>query len=200
MSKNMNIFDKGMQKMLAMIEKHLIVVGKDLAIYALMRAVDAYDKDSDTQNLTGNTRTGFVSAAFYNGKIIGGPYVVMDFGIDPPTSGFVKVGSRGFRDYDDGVWIGSEADPAVRDYSNPDLYFAETIVGSKAYEITESWVRSNYKPPKRGMSIVVANRSSYVNFLRDFRNFDILETESDISEIKNKIRTVLSAHPFNSIN
>lgn len=200
MSKNMKIFDDGIRKMLERIEKHLVIVGKDLAIYALMKAVDAYDADADTQNLTGNTRTGFVSAAFYNGNMVGGPYTVMDFGIDGPTAGFVKVGSKGFHDYDDGVWIGSEADPSVKEYANQNLYFVETIVGGKAYDITRSWIQANYKPPKKGMSIVVANRSPYVNFLRDFRNYDILETESDISEIKNKINTVLSAHPFNSTN
>lgn len=199
MAKTMNnekVINEGIKKMEKLIYSHLSRVGQDLAIHALMSAVDAYDADDDTSNLTGNTRYGFASAAFINGKMIGGPYTVMDFDGGGPTSGFVEVGDKGFHDYDSGTWIGSEVDPSVQEYKDDPLKFQPTAKGAKGYELTIEWIKTKYKPPRKGMSIVVANRSPYVDFLYDFRDFDILATEKESSSAKKKIDDAFARHPF----
>lgn len=189
---NKDVLKKGREIAMMAIEKKLKAIGKDLAIYALLEAVKAWDEETDV-NLTGNTRFGFCSAVYYDNKLFVGPYFLFDFEGGKPTNGMTAVGRKGFHDYDSGTWIGSEKDPVVMEYKHPYYRFQPTSEGKYSYEMTANWLRS-HRPGTKGMVVTVANMTPYADYLREVRGLDVLESQSDISVIKKNIDSVIWMH------
>lgn len=196
MLRNKTIVRKGIAKAKKVVESFLLEVSRYYAIKALQGAVEAYDR-SESRNLTGNTRTGFTSAVYYKSQMVYGPINVLDneagLSVAPPTSGFVKVGSGGFASYKSGITV-----PYVKPYKNPQFHFIGTLLGQYAKDKTAEWLRRR-TPRNDGFVVIVANCSTYVNFLEIERDFDILVTESLSYTIKQRIDEAVKRIDFEKL-
>lgn len=195
---NKAVIRKGLSMARKAIEAYLLQLARVYAIRALQGALNAYDESAGSHNLTGNTRTGFTAAVYLDGQLIYGPLNVLDdeagISVERPTSGFTTVGKGGFRKY------GSDQDvKMVLPYSNPNLRFVGTMVGAYASEKTRQFLERHKPRQKRGIAVVVANCSTYVNFLESERDFDILVSESDKTFIKKRFDEVIGSLDFDKI-
>lgn len=186
---NKTVLAKGHKKALNMIAAHMIEVGVRFAKRALFEAVVAWDEDKDSNDLTGNVRTGFCAGVYYNRHLVREPITVFEAGlaIGRPTHGFTRPGDSGFRDYSSGENIGSEEDPAVKQY-NPDrqLTFQPVPYGGYGYEVSSSWLR-NHKPNHDGLAIVIVNAVPYVEYLKEARKLDILESTATSGSVSSML-------------
>ena len=195
---NRAVVRKGIERARKAIEAYLLQLCKTYAIRALQGALRAYDESADGHNLTGNTRTGFTAAVYLDGQLIYGPLNVLDneagISVEPPTSGFTTVGRGGFKKYGSNYAV-----PMVLPYSDPNLRFVGTMVGAYASEKTRQFIERHRPKQKRGITVVVANCSTYVNFLESERDFDILASESDKTFIRKRFDEVIRSLDFEKI-
>lgn len=159
----------------------------EYARQSLIDAVYYYDKDKDTSNLTGNTISAFSAGVYVDGRLAYPVINILDvLGIDSPTSGYTKPGDKGFSDYDSGEYIGSEDDPAVREYGGEHLRFRPADAGGNAIDDTRKWLEEQH-PRRSHITVIVANCSPYVNFLHNMRDFEILDTISKDAKIRKEM-------------
>lgn len=198
MASNKSVISKGHAKALAMIRTHLCSVGEKFARLALTSAIEDWD-ERGSDNLTGNTRTGFCAAVYYDGRIIGKPITVFDIegiSVKAPTHGFTYPGDSGFRDYSSGEQIGGDGGPAyVKNYSKEGLSFIETQSKGYGYEETAGWLRS-HRPHGNGLVVVVANAVPYAGYLREARKLDVLDTSSNSSIVATNVMSAFREARF----
>lgn len=175
---NKTVIAKGHKKALSMIAAHMIAVGVRFAKRALFEAVVAWDEDKGSSDLTGNIRTGFCAGVYFDKRLASEPITVFDaeLAVGRPTHGFTKPGDSGFRDYSSGENIGSDGDPAVKQYKpGKQLAFQPVPEGGYGYEVSSRWLRS-HKPKRDGLVIVIVNAVPYAEYLKEARKLDILES------------------------
>lgn len=192
MASNRGVISKGHKKALSMIRAHLCSVGARFARLALTSAIEDWD-EKGSDNLTGNTRTGFCAAVYYDGRLVGRPITVFDIegiSVKAPTYGFAQPGDSGFTDYSSGEHIGGDGGPtSVKDYSKEGLSFVETQSKGFGYEETARWLRS-HRPNGNGLVVVVANAVPYAGYLREARKLDVLDSSSNSAIV---VTNVMSA-------
>ena len=196
---NKSVIAKGHKKAETIIKNYLCAIGEKYAKLALFEAVEGWDETAGSNaNLTGNTRTGFCAAVYYNGKLEIGPITVFDLDgsdVKRPTHEYTRPGDSGFEDYGSGEYIGSEYDPYVRKYSSPDLAFQPTQQGGLGYLDTIQWL-SSHRPSGTGLVVVVANAVPYAGYLREARKLDILDRASNSSTVKTNLLSAFNEVRF----
>lgn len=175
---NKSVLEKGRKKALNMIAAHMMAVGIAFAKKALYEAVVAWDEDKGSSDLTGNIRTGFCAGVYLNRSLACEPITVFDanLAVGQPTHSFAKPGDSGFMDYGSGEQIGSENDPAVKQYKpGKQLAFQPVPEGGYGYEVSSRWLR-NHRPRRDGLVIVIVNAVPYAEYLKEARKLDILDS------------------------
>lgn len=191
---NKSVLKAGHKKAEALVRGHMIQIGVRFAKEAVLGAIKAWDDDPSSDDLTGNVRTAFAAGVYYNGVMVGYPISIYNGvnGIKKPTHPYTKPGESGFQDYSTGYFIGSDADPAVQNYANPDLRFQRSESGRYGLEDTVEYLNKR-KPNEKGLVVIVANMASYAPYLKLYRGLDILETESDNEPIRSKMMTAVGS-------
>lgn len=177
----------GRNKLEAFMREHMELSMIEYADLAVLKAIEYY-MSSHSKNLTGNTIAGFSAGVYVNGNCVlvrNAIEVAKD--VRPPTSGYTKPGMKGFNDYDSGEQIGGANDPFVQDYNEDSgLFFNSTNVGGSSIDDTYNFLM-NQHPPKKRITVIVANVSPYINFLHRVRRFDILDSASNGSVVEEDV-------------
>ena len=160
---NKSVISKGHRKAMRMIKAYLVEIGERFAMRALYDAVRDWDSQRGDIDLTGNTRTGFCAGVYYDGKLTRNPISVFEaeMSVQRPTFHFANVGDSGFVDYGSGEYIGGDNDPYVRQYNQSSGLQFQNAGDGYGYEVTSNWLE----------------------YLREARKLDILESSSQSSVI-----------------
>lgn len=195
---NSKVLKDGAKKARLIMLQHMENVFRKYAEIAVLQAVQYWREDKDAENLTGNTIAGFSAGVYVDGKCVDIVNALEVAGINSPTSGYTFVGDKGLEDYDSGEII----EDGVREYGpRKPGHFVKTKPGGNSIDDTRNFLLKRANPPKKGVFVVVANCSPYINFLREVRNLELLDKTMSAAErniitefIRRKMRFNMEDH------
>lgn len=185
------VLARGMNRINDMTENLIYNSMIEFARLSVVEAIQWYDDSANPkENLTGNTRASFCAAIYKDGECKRVEVGYKLAGIEKPYH-YTFVGDKGFVDRGNGEWI-DRSSSGVREYRLKEGHFIPIDdTNSSAYYDTMKFLESHAPKNRVGWTVVVASMSPYVEFIREWKHLDILETSKE--DHKNVLREAIKS-------
>lgn len=165
---NVKVFEAGMRRAEAAIQKEFVRQGENIARTLIQIAVSSYQVAK--ANLTGNLLNSICGGVYYNKNL----QRIVKPRVKEATHTYAHVGDKGFLEFDSMKPIEYVRQYQKRREGLVSFKFQDVPNGSGSDDAIDFLM--GYKPPKGSLGIIICAAAPYAEYLQNVRGLDVLTT------------------------